>query len=167
MPPLLHEVFTVVVLGMGATAVMDLWLLLLMLLKVSTPSFRFIGRWAGHWLRGRWAHDSIAAAPPIRGELALGWLVHYAVGIAFAAVLVAIFGIEWTRHPTFPAAMAVGLGSVVAPLLVVQPALGAGIASSRTPAPLKNCLRNVVNHAVFGAGLYIAGLCIASVTPPL
>ena len=33
------------------------------------------------------AADPIAAAAPVRGERALGWLVHYVVGIAFAEAL--------------------------------------------------------------------------------
>ena len=39
-------------LGIGATAVMDAWLLLLKRLGVPTLNFAFIGRWVGHLLRG-------------------------------------------------------------------------------------------------------------------
>jgi hypothetical protein len=38
----------------------------------------------------------------------------------------------------------------------MQPAMGLGVAASRTPSPLKNCLRSVVNHAVFGLGLFLS-----------
>jgi len=44
---------------------------------------------------------------------------------------------------------------------VMQPAMGLGVAASRTPSPLKNCLRSVVNHAVFGLGLFLAASVIA------
>jgi len=93
--------------------------------------------------------------------LALGWLAHYAVGIAFAAVLAAWCGIAWTREPSLLPALAVGIGTVVAPLFVMQPAMGAGTASSRTPTPVRHCLRNVANHAVFGLGLYLSAAVIA------
>lgn len=73
-----------VLLGIGATAVMDAWLLLLKRLGVPTLNFAFIGRWVGHLLRGQVAHAAIAKAAPVRGELAWGWLTHYAVGVAFA-----------------------------------------------------------------------------------
>jgi hypothetical protein len=43
----------------------------------------------------------------------------------------------------------------VAPLFVLQPLLGAGFASSRTATPMKNVLRSIANHAVFGLGLYL------------
>ncbi len=57
-----------------------------------------------------------------------------------------------------------GVFSVVAPLFVLQPAMGAGFASSKTPTPLKNCLRSVANHTVFGAGLYLTAIFIERVS---
>ena len=155
------EIVKVVLIGMGATAVMDVWLMLLKRLGVPTLNFAMIGRWAGHLARGTFAHAAIAKSPPVRGELALGWLVHYATGIAFASLLVAVQGVRWTGSPTLLPALAVGIATVAAPLFVMQPAMGAGIASSRTPTPLKNCLRSVANHTVFGLGLYVAAVLIA------
>jgi len=58
----------IVVIGVGATAVMDIWLLLLLCLKAQTPSFSLIGRWVGNMLRGKFAHTSISDAPSIAGE---------------------------------------------------------------------------------------------------
>lgn len=163
MNPLLQELARIALVGIGATAVMDLWLALLGRLGVPTLNFAFIGRWAGHLLRGRWKHDAIAKSPPIPGESALGWLVHYGVGIAFAGVMVAIGGTSWMQSPSVLPALAVGMGTVAAPLLVMQPAMGAGIASSRTPTPVKNCLRSLANHTVFGAGLYLAAAALQSI----
>ncbi|RZJ03252.1 MAG: DUF2938 family protein, partial [Haliea sp.] len=54
-----------------------------------------------------------------------------------------------------------GLLTVAAPWLLMQPAMGAGIASCRTPAPMKNRIRSLVNHAVFGLGLYLAAVLVA------
>jgi Protein of unknown function (DUF2938) len=151
----------VVLIGIGATAVMDVWLVLLQRLGVPTLNFAFIGRWVGHLLRGRFAHASIARAEPIAGELAWGWVTHYAVGITFAAVLVAAEGPAWTSRPTLAPAVLVGSLTVLVPLFVMQPAMGAGVASSRTPTPLKNCLRSLVNHTVFGLGLYLSAAVLA------
>ena len=157
----LQDIPLAVLLGIGATAVMDVWLLLLKRLGVPTLNFAFIGRWVGHLLRGQVAHAAIAKAAPVRGELALGWLTHYAVGVAFAGVLLALQGAAWVRSPTLLPALAVGMGTVAAPLLVMQPAMGSGFAASRTPTPLKNCLRSLANHTVFGLGLYLSALVIA------
>jgi len=36
--------------------------------------------------------------------------------------------------------------------------MGAGFASSKTPTPLRNCLRSLVTHGVFGLGLYVSAV---------
>jgi hypothetical protein len=160
MQQLLDQAARIVLVGAGATAVMDAWLWLLKRLKVPTLNFAYMGRWVGHWRQGRWAHDAIAKAAPVRGELALGWLLHYLTGIAFSGLLVGVSGAAWTRKPSLLPALLVGIATVVAPLFVVQPAMGAGIASSRTPTPARNILRSLANHTVFGCGLYLAALFI-------
>jgi hypothetical protein len=142
---------------------MDAWLIVLRRLGVRTLDFRMIGRWTGHVLRGRIAHDSIAKAEPVKGEAALGWSVHYGVGIAFAALLVAASGTQWIQEPTLAPAILFGVMSVSAPLLIMQPAMGSGFFASRTPTPFANCLRSVMNHSVFGTGLYVAAVAIAHV----
>ncbi|WP_449393249.1 DUF2938 family protein [Eoetvoesiella caeni] len=50
--------------------------------------------------RGRFVHENIGAASPIRAELALGWIVHYVTGIAYGLILVALRGDGWLRQPT-------------------------------------------------------------------
>jgi hypothetical protein len=154
----------IVLLGAGATAVMDLWLALLKRMGVQTLNFAFIGRWVAHLFHGRLTHPSIAKAQPVPGELAWGWLTHYAVGIAFAGLLVALEGVAWIQAPSALPALAVGLCTVAFPLFVMQPAMGLGFAASRTPAPLKSCLRSMINHTVFGLGLYLAAIAIESIS---
>lgn len=150
------------VMGVGATLVMDSWLFLQGLFGV--PVFRFfpfLGRWIGHMPEGRWFHERIADASPVRGERWLGWGAHYTVGISFAALTLAVCGPDWVRAPTLVPALSVGIGSMAAPLFIQQPALGAGILSSKTPTPLRNCLKSLANHTVFGFGLYLAALAAA------
>lgn len=151
----------VILIGFGATAIMDIWLLLLKALGVPTLNFALIGRWAGHWRHGVWKHKAIATAPAMRGELALGWVVHYAVGIGYAGLAVALFGVEWMHSPNLLPAVAMGMATVAAPWLVMQPAMGAGIAASKTPAPGRNRIRSLVNHTVFGGGLFLSALAVA------
>ena len=151
----------ILLIGVGATAVMDAWLLFLQRLGVPTLNFAMIGRWAGHWRRGTWKHEAIAKAAPVRGELALGWFFHYATGIAFAGLLAGIAGMDWVHQPTLLPALCLGMATVAAPWLVMQPAMGVGIASSRTPAPGKTRLRSLANHTVFGLGLYLAAVFLA------
>ena len=156
-----HVIQRIVLVGIAATAVMDIWLLLLSRLGVPTASFAMVGRWVGHIARGRFAHAAIAKAPPVRNELALGWLTHYAIGVVYAALLVALQGKSWLEQPTWLPALAFGLVTVVAPWFVMQPAMGAGFLALKTPTPLKNCLRNLANHAVYGTGMYLAAAVMA------
>jgi hypothetical protein len=82
------------------------------------------------------------------------------VGIAFAGLLAASQGAGWLDNPSAFPAVAIGLASVVAPLFLMQPAMGAGFAASRTPAPWKNRLRSLSNHAMFGWGLYLSAAAL-------
>lgn len=155
----------VVSIGVGATLVMDVWALLLRQLGVPSLNFAFLGRWLGHLREGQWVHQSIAKAAPVRGERLLGWLAHYSIGVTFAAVLLAVFGVKWSQSPSLVPALVVGVATVLAPLLVLQPALGAGIASRKTPRPVFNTAKSVVTHTVFGFGLYLAARCSAALLP--
>ncbi|WP_248919374.1 DUF2938 domain-containing protein [Pseudomonas entomophila] len=150
--------------GVGATLVMDLWTFVLRRLGVTTLNYAMIGRWAGHLLEGRWRHSAISQAAPVDGELIGGWLIHYATGLLFAGLLVGVVGQGWLLDPTPWPALLFGGVSVLVPLCVVQPALGAGYFAANTPAPLKSCLRSLATHGVFGLGLYLAALGVAWVT---
>ena len=154
----------IILIGIGATIVFDLWLVLLKSLGVKTLNMAFIGRWAGHLAQGRFAHDAIAASPAVNGEHALGWLVHYATGVAFSAALVAVAGQGWLHAPSIGPALAVGIATAGAPLFVMQPSMGLGVASRKTPTPVKNCLRSLANHTVFGLGLYLSALLIKGIS---
>jgi hypothetical protein len=97
--------------------------------------------------------------------LLLGWVAHYTIGISFAGLLLATFGCAWASSPTLGPALLVGVGSVVAPLFILQPALGAGIASSKTPTPVFNTLKSLMTHTVFGVGLFVTALVAARLFP--
>ena len=111
---ILHDQLTSILIGCGATLVMDVWLLLLKKFGIQTLNFAFVGRWFGHLFHGHFMHTSIAKAEPIRNELLLGWIVHYVIGIFFAGLLVGFEGSSWMRNPTCAPAMVVGVGTVIA-----------------------------------------------------
>jgi hypothetical protein len=157
-PPRIAQV---VLIGAGATAFMDVWLLLLKRLGVPANNFALVGRWIGHLAQGRLAHASIAKAQPVPYERTLGWLTHYAVGVAFAGLLVAVAGSGWMERPTLMPALMFGVATVVMPLFVMQPAMGSGFAAAKTASPLTNCLRSLANHTVFGVGLFLAATATA------
>src|SRR5262245_1906688 len=118
--------------GVGATVIMDLWLMALKMLNLPTMNFALLGRWVGYMPGGGWLHHGIAKSAPVRNELMIGWLTHYAVGICFAGLLVATSGAVWMRYPSLIPAIATGIATAIAPLFIMQPAMGSGIASSKT-----------------------------------
>lgn len=154
-----------ILIGAGATLVMDVWAFVLRRFGIPSLNFGLLGRWIGHVRRGTWMHASIAKAAPVRGESLIGWVAHYSIGITFAVLLLATFGLGWARSPSLFPALFIGVVSVVAPLFILQPAFGAGIASSKTPRPLFNSVKSLVTHVVYGSGLYLAALAIAALIP--
>lgn len=159
----MEDLIRIVLVGAGATLLMDAWAAVLARLNVRGLNLALVGRWIGHGMQGRWVHAAIAQAAPVAGERVLGWLVHYAVGIVFAAMLLVAAGPVWMRHPTPWPALLAGAVSVAAPLFVMQPAMGAGFVSSKTATPLRNVLRSLANHVVFGLGLYVAAVVVEAV----
>jgi hypothetical protein len=145
------------VLGVGATVLIDLWAIVRKrAFDVPRPNYRLVGRWFAHLARGRFRHDSIATSSPVPAEHVIGWGAHYLVGVLFAALLLVVCGLEWVRHPTIGPALLVGVGTVLAPFLVMQPGMGAGVAASRTARPAAARLQSIVTHTIFGMGLYAA-----------
>jgi hypothetical protein len=153
--------------GAGATVLMDLWAIARRrFLGNALPDYGLVGRWLAHMPRGRFRHDSIKAAAPVRGERAIGWIAHYLVGVAFAALLLALVGPGWLGRPTLGPALLVGIATVAAPFLVMQPGMGAGIAASRTMRPAAARLQSLVTHGVYGLGLYASGWIVRVLESP-
>jgi hypothetical protein len=151
----MNELANTVWIGIGATAATDAWAFLRKrLFGVALPNYALVGRWMALWPRGRFRHESIAAVTPVKMERSFGWIAHYLIGIAFAGLLLLLAGREWLREPTLLPALLVGVGTVAAPFLLMQPAMGAGIAASRAPRPGAARIQSLLTHAVFGLGLY-------------
>src|SRR5712671_2019408 len=149
-PPAFY-VAEIIVIGIVATLVTDIWQRLLQAIAGVPPArWGLIGRWVAGFPRGVFVHQSIAAAKSVRGELALGWAFHYAIGIVWAALYVAIMKLGLNSGPTLIYAVAISLALLVAPWFVMQPALGMGFLASRTPKPAAARAMSVLTHTVFG-----------------
>lgn len=154
-------VVNAIAVGLGATLVMDLWCILLKhAFNIPSPNYCFVGRWLSFMPEGAFRHSSIAAAPKRPAECTIGWIAHYTIGVIFALLLVLLASTRWLREPTFLPAMILGLATVAIPLFVMQPSFGLGVASSKTSNPTQARLRSLMNHAVFGLGLYLSALVI-------
>ncbi len=150
------------VMGVAATALLDLWAMLLnRLFGFGLPNWAMVGRWVAHCPSGQFVHDDIGKAAPVAGELTIGWIFHYAVGFSFAAATLMLGGGAWIKAPTLALPMIVGLVTVGFGWFVLQPALGAGFAASRKPDAGRIRLLNIAGHVVFGLGLWLAALALS------
>ncbi len=148
-----------VLIGIGGTVILDLWAALLQrFFGVPATNWAMVGRWVGHMPRGHFIHENIGKATPVSGELAIGWVVHYAIGIGYGLLLVGLWGAEWLRQPTLLPPMILALGLLVAPYLIMMPGMGSGIAGAKTPKPNVTRLKSLVGHSVFGLGMYVTAL---------
>lgn len=157
----MQNIVFIVLIGIGATLVMDLWALLRQqLFGIAPTNWGMVGRWIGHMRNGRFSHTSIANADIVHSEKAIGWTAHYLIGIGYAVLLFLIFGEAWLLEPSLGPALALGIATVVAPFFLLQPGMGAGIAASKALNPHAVRLHSVLNHAVFGFGLYLSALIV-------
>jgi hypothetical protein len=147
--------------GIGATLILDLWSLTLRLFGVAMTNWGLVGRWIGHMPRGQFRHNSVANAAPVPGEHAIGWIAHYLIGVIYAAVLLAIVGLDWAHRPTLLPALLFGWATLIAPFFIMQPGMGAGVAASKTPRPNVARLRTVLAHTVFALGMFAVALITA------
>jgi hypothetical protein len=148
--------------GGGATAFIDAWTVLrTRLLRVPATDFSMVGRWIGHMPRGQFIQRPVTAAAPVPGEGVLGWAAHYLIGVAFAALLWLFVGDGWFRAPTLPPALAVGVTTVLAPWLILQPGMGAGLFARRAGKPWQARFHSLLTHALFGLGLYLGASLLA------
>ena len=64
---LMNYIIPTLIIGVCATALTDLWSVIRKaLLGVPLPDFGLVGRWIAHMRHGRFRHDSIKAAAPVR-----------------------------------------------------------------------------------------------------
>jgi len=145
--------------GLLATLIMDGWSLARRyLFAVPSLNYALIGRWILWMSKGRYFHHTIHDTPAVKGETFTGWAVHYLTGMAFAFIPLLWRGQQWPEHADLLSAVISGLLSLMAPFFIMQPALGWGIAASKTPVPGKARLNSAVNHLVYGLGLYLAAV---------
>ncbi|WP_282062712.1 DUF2938 domain-containing protein [Roseobacter litoralis] len=148
-----------IVMGLVATAAMDLWgLLLNRLAGLPMSNWGRAGRWVVQVGQGRVFHDDIGAVAQVPREVQIGWAFHYAVGVIYGVALAVLMGPEWLAAPTFGPAWVFSIVMIGFGWFLMQPAMGAGIAASKTPAPWRARALGLAAHTVFGLGLWIGAM---------
>jgi hypothetical protein len=148
-----------VIIGIGATLTFDLWALFLKyVFKITLSNFCLLGRWILYMPEGVFRHATIMSTPQKNEECTVGWIAHYMTGIVFAVGFVSFARSDWLQHPTLIPALLFGIVTVLAPFIIMYPAFGFGVAVSKTSNAVQTRLRSLINHGVFGLGLYLFGL---------
>jgi hypothetical protein len=148
--------------GIGGTILLDLWALFTArVMGLPTTNWAMVGRWFGNMPRGSFVQQTMTTAKPVKGELAIGWVAHYAIGLGYGFLLPAVWGRAWIDRPTLLPAMILAWALLIAPWFMMMPGMGMGIAGSRTPSPNITRLRSAVNHSIFGLGMYATAMALA------
>ncbi len=151
--------FSSIFIGIGATLTFDLWgIFLKHAFKITPSNFCLVGRWALHMPEGIFRHSNIGSMPQKSTECVVGWVTHYLTGIVFAFIFLRFAGRDWLQYPTLLPALLFGVLTVSAPFFIMQPAFGLGVAASKTAKPVQARLRSLMNHFIFGFGLFLFGL---------
>lgn len=153
-------IIKIAIIGIGATLFVDLWSYLQSIVKIKSLDYRYVGRWIGYFPRGIFFHKNIKDAAPVKGEKLIGWIAHYLIGTTFAFILVIFYGKEWLNQPVLFPALLIGIITIAAPLFIMQPAFGYGIASANLPDPNLKRLKSLLTHVIFGLGMYLTALII-------
>jgi len=146
--------------GVGATLVIDLWAQLLRRVAgIGSTDWALVGRWVAGLAHGRLQLRAADLAQRERGDSLRGWVTHYAVGIAYALIYLALVS-AFGSSVSLSSALLFGGITVLAPWLILQPALGKGLFASTAAKPFRTRLLNLATHLLFGAGLFLC--CYAS-----
>ena len=130
------SLISAILIGLGATLTTDLWALFLKhFFRITAPNYCLVGRWLLYMPEGTFKHSNIVSASRKSAECPVGWIAHYMIGITFAIAFVGLVGNNWLQHPTLIPAITFGVGTVLMPFFIMQPAFGLGFAASKISNP--------------------------------
>ena len=145
------------IVGILATVTMDVMAVIALRLGVAGRGPRrtgpdLIGRWTGYLLQGKFRHTDILQTPPLRGELVLGLVAHYAIGIVLTLVYLGLLIVAHAK-PTALSAVLYGTATTVLPWFLMFPSQGMGWLGRDAPGDTHLARMSLFNHIVFGLGI--------------
>ncbi|MGL2965839.1 DUF2938 family protein [Flavobacterium sp. XGLA_31] len=150
----MNNTLKTILVGIGATAAVDVFTYILSLFTHKGHGILYIGRWEAYIFKGQFVHNTIRETPSMANELLIGWITHYTIGVVFAFSLVFLFGKKWLNSPSFLPAMILGNVTLFIPICIVQPVLGFGIAFSKIPQAPFLLIKIILIHTVYSIGIY-------------
>lgn len=141
--------------GIGSTIALDIWVLLVERLTGIPPTnWGVVGRWIAGMPSGHLVLQQ-SDKPISDTEKVIGWLFHYLVGIAYAGLILLIFGTAFIQNPQWMPVIVVGLIlSTFAGLAILMPGLGGGFFGRLMPDKLTTYIYLIVAHGVFAIAQY-------------
>jgi len=145
------------IVGVLATLTMDVVAVIALRLGIAGGGPRrtgpdLIGRWMGYLLQGKFRHTDILQAPPLRGELLLGFAAHYAIGILLTLMYLGLLAVAHAT-PTALSAIFYGTATTVLPWFLMFPSQGMGWLGRDAPGDAHLARTSLFNHIVFGLGI--------------
>lgn len=154
---LMQDVFT----GILSTLIMDCNSLLMKhIFKIKILNYAWLGRWLLSIQDGKLVHQNITHSSIKKHEKALGWFLHYLIGI----LLVFIFLYSCKQYNfdlNFKNSLIFSILTTLIPFLIMQPLFGFGFFASKTPNQMISLRNSIISHLSFGVGIYI---CLKIIT---
>ncbi len=143
--------------GIFATFFMDLLAGFLAKRKVIYPfiSPEAIGRWFLYIFRGRFLHKDINETPALKNEKMWCLISHYLIGVVLAGIYLFLNLIFPVIRNQPWVALIFGIATVILPWFLMLPGIGLGVMASKSSNRSLIIRTNLVNHTVFGLGLFI------------
>lgn len=146
--------------GIVSTLVLDLWVVLLeRYAGLPRTDWRQVGRWLRGLASGNLVLREDAPDREGAGDAVLGWCFHYGVGLAYAALLPAIWGRELIVYPQPLPYILIGFVlSTFAGLGILTPCMGGGFMGRLLPRKAPVYAYVLVAHIVFALAQYATAL---------
>ena len=144
----------IVIVGVGACVVFDVWQSIFQRLTGIPPSnWAIVGRWTiGLLTSGQLMVRDLELRPNRRNELGVGWFVHYVIAVVYATIFMLMMRVN-IFAAGFADGLLFGVFSVVIPWLFFLPCLGKGVMGRLTPNPLLVCALALMMHSIFGVAI--------------
>lgn len=142
--------------GLGATLFADVFAVWRQGWAMTHGFYCLVGRWVGSLPQQGPIHNDIRSSKPIPNEAQLGWIAHILLGVIYGICFVFLFGPSAIHTPQIWQGLIFGLVTVLVPWLIFQPLFGWGIAMSKAPEPWKMRAKGLINHFIFGCGLWLS-----------
>mgnify|MGYP000888404216 CR=1 FL=1 len=160
----LNRNYKTLAVGLGATFISDCWTFFLNEFGVKSQFMTFLGRWIGHFPKGKFIHHTILDTPPVTNEIVIGWMAHYGTGIAFGFLFIRMVGKKWLDDPKITPAFLFGILTLILPLFIFVPSIGFGNPLFHLPDSKLSLMRTLAYHAVFALGLFLTSKLIVRFT---